>query len=172
MADTYMVERTQRVDAPPEVVRERLVDFRRWRAWSPWEDLDPDMQRTFGGERSGVGAWYVWEGNRKAGKGRMEILEADDSTVRVDLQFLRPFRSHSNTVFELRPAGDGTLVVWRVVGVNTLMTKLMGPFMSMDKLLGPDLEKGLSRLKADVEASAGGLPSRGQASGDGTATGG
>jgi hypothetical protein len=155
MANTYTVERTAHVDAPPDAVRERIVDLRRWEAWSPWEDLDPELQRTYGGAASGVGAWYEWEGNRKAGKGRMEIIYADASTVRIDLQFLKPFKSHSNTIFELQPDGNGTLVIWKMVGPNTGMTKVMGRFISMDKMLGPDFEKGLARLKAETEAAHG-----------------
>jgi hypothetical protein len=155
MENTYTVQRTQHIDAPPEAVRERIVDLRRWEAWSPWEDLDPDQRRTYGGAAAGVGAWYEWEGNRKAGKGRMEIIGADASTVRIDLQFLKPFKSHSNTVFELQPEGDGTHVTWSMVGPHTTITKVMGRFISMDKMIGPDFEKGLARLGAETEAAGG-----------------
>ncbi len=102
MASTYTVERREHIAAPPDIVRERIVDLHRWEAWSPWEDLDPELRRRYGGAASGVGAWYEWKGNRKAGKGRMEIIGAESSTVRIDLQFVKPFKSHSNTVFELR----------------------------------------------------------------------
>jgi hypothetical protein len=155
MADGYTVERTQHIDAPPDAVRDRVIDLRRWEAWSPWEDLDPDLQRTYGGAASGVGSWYEWDGNRKAGKGRMEIIDADASTVRIDLQFVKPFKSHSNTVFEFQPAGDGTHVTWSMVGPHTAMTKVMGLFLSMDKMIGPDFEKGLARLRTEAEAAAG-----------------
>lgn len=153
MADTYTVTRTQHIAASPETVHEHLIDLRRWEAWSPWEDLDPDMRRTYGGGAWGVGAWTEWEGNRRAGKGRMEIIAADPSTIRIDLQFLKPFRSHSNTVFDLQPDGDGTLVTWSVTGANTRMTRVMGLFTSMDRMLGPDLEKGLAQLRSEVEAA-------------------
>jgi hypothetical protein len=156
MADTYTVERSQHIDAPPDAVRERIVDLRRWRAWSPWHGLDPQMEQAYGGAGSGVGAWYEWEGNRKAGKGRMEVIGADARTVRIDLQFLKPFRSHSNTVFDLRPDGDGTLVTWSMIGPNTGMTRVMGLFTSMDAMIGPDFERGLAQLKAVAEADAGG----------------
>ena len=154
MANTYTVERSRHIHAPPEAVRERIVDLRRWETWSPWEDLDPDQRRTYGGAASGLGAWYEWEGNRKAGKGRMEIIGADASTVRIDLQFLKPFKSHNNTVFDLQPDGEGTLVTWRMVGLHTRMTKIMGRFISMDKMLGPDFEKGLARLETEAESAA------------------
>ena len=37
MADTLVVERTATIPAPPADVYERVVDFHRWEAWSPWE---------------------------------------------------------------------------------------------------------------------------------------
>ena len=38
-----------------------------------------------------------------------------------------------------------------MTGQKTLMTKVMGIFTSMDKMIGPDFEKGLARLKEVVE---------------------
>ena len=153
-SDTFVVERQRRVAAPPARIAERLIDLRRWQAWSPWEDLDPQLQRTYSGPDSGVGAVYEWSGNRKAGRGRMEITGVEpDRSVTVDLQFLKPFTSRSTTVFSLRPDGDGTVVTWTMTGPKTLMTKVMGLFTSMDKMIGPDFEKGLDRLAADTEAA-------------------
>jgi hypothetical protein len=153
--DTYVVERQAHMAAPPERVRERIVDLRRWESWSPWEDLDPEVQRKYGGPEAGEGAWYAWKGNRKAGMGRMEITDVTDRTITIDLQFLKPFKSHSTTEFTLQPRETGTLVTWTLTGPKTLMTKVMGVFMSMDKMLGPDFEKGLDRLKTEAEADTG-----------------
>lgn len=157
-SDTYSVERQRYFDAPPAAVLERIVDLRGWQAWSPWEDLDPDLERTYGGADVGVGAWYAWDGNRKAGKGRMEIVGVTASTVAIDLQFIKPFKSRSTTEFILRPEGGGTRVTWRVTGPKTFMIRAMGIFTSMDKVLGPDFEKGLERLEADVETGDGDEP--------------
>ena len=151
VSDTYEVEREQRIAASPAAVLERIVDFRRWPAWSPWEDIDPDLQRTYSGAERGVGSVYEWDGNKKAGKGRMEITKADAASVTIDLAFIKPFKSQSVTTFTVRPDGDGSLVRWHMEGPKTLMTRVMGIFKSMDKMLGPDFEKGLSRLKADAE---------------------
>jgi hypothetical protein len=152
-SSTYVVERRQRVDAPASAVYERIVDFRRWQAWSPWEDIDPDLRREYGGADSGVGATYAWEGNRKAGKGHMEIVGAEPGeSVTVDVQFIKPFKSTSTAVFRLVPDGDSTVATWTMTGPKTVMTRVMGLFTSMDKMIGPDFEKGLDRLKADAEA--------------------
>jgi uncharacterized protein YndB with AHSA1/START domain len=149
--DSYTVERDALIGAPPEQVYEQLVDFHQWTNWSPWEELDPDLQRTYSGAERAVGAVYEWSGNRKAGAGRMEMTKADPpAEVVVALQFLKPFKSSSDVTFTLTREGDGTRVTWAMVGPKTFMTKVMGIFKSMDSLVGPDMEKGLAKLDAHV----------------------
>jgi Polyketide cyclase / dehydrase and lipid transport len=151
--DTYRVERSTTIAADPQPIYDRLVDFRSWRDWSPWEDLDPDQERSFTGADSGVGAGYAWSGNRKAGRGSMRIMQAEAPTeVRIALEFEKPFRSSNTIDFSLTPeAPDRTRVRWAMTGPRTLATKVMGLFTSMDKMVGPDFEKGLARLKDVVE---------------------
>ena len=154
MSDTYTVKRSTIIDAPAAAVFDRINDFHNWPEWSPWEDLDPDMQKSFSGAEAGPGAEYAWSGNRKAGAGSMKIVDTTaPSKVTVALAFLKPFKSNSTIDFDLIPEGDGTEVTWTMTGPNTLMTRLMGIFKSMDQLVGPDFEKGLSRLKTVAESS-------------------
>jgi uncharacterized protein YndB with AHSA1/START domain len=149
--DTYTVERDARIGAPPEQVYEQLADFHNWTNWSPWEELDPDLERTYSGAERAVGAVYEWSGNRKAGAGRMEITAVDaPNRVDVALQFLKPFKSSSEVTFTLAREAGGTHVTWTMVGPRTLMTKVMGIFKSMDSFVGPDMEKGLAKLDAHV----------------------
>ena len=113
MADTYTVERTTTINAPAEEIYAQIVDFHNWRNWSPWDDVDPDMQRSYSGPDSGAGAWYSWSGNRKAGEGTMEIIDAvEPSSVHIALEFLKPFKSSSATTFNLEPKGETTEVTW------------------------------------------------------------
>jgi hypothetical protein len=156
MADTYTVERIATINGPAAPIYAQIADFRKWTGWSPWDDLDPDMERTYSGADSGTGAAYFWSGNRKAGEGRMEITEAvEPSRVRIALDFLKPFKSSSTTTFDLKPDGEATRVAWTMTGPMTLMTRVMGIFKSMDKMIGPDFEKGLERLKAVAEQPEG-----------------
>jgi uncharacterized protein YndB with AHSA1/START domain len=151
----FEVKRDATIPASRAAVYALLVDFHRWREWSPWEDLDPDLSRTYSGPDAGVGAVYEWSGNRKAGAGRMEITDAvESSKVQIALQFLKPFKSSSTTTFELVERDGATDVTWRMVGPKTLMTKVMGIFTSMDKMVGKDFEKGLTRLKDAATSSA------------------
>jgi hypothetical protein len=150
--DSYTVTRSAAIDAAPERIYQQIVDFRHWSSWSPWEDIDPAMTRTYSGADSEVGAVYAWSGNRKAGQGRMEIVGTTvPSLVRVDLVFEKPFKARNDLTFTIEPAPIGSQVTWTMTGRKTLATKVMGLVKSMDAMMGPDFEKGLSRLKAATE---------------------
>jgi len=152
--DTYRVERSITIQAPPAEIFALVVDFRRWAEWSPWEGLDPKLQRTYSGPESGAGASYGWSGNRKAGQGQMTILEVlEPSSITVDLRFDKPFKARNDMSFEIQQQGAGSTVHWKMSGKRTLATKVMSIFKSMDALVGPDFEKGLGQLKALVESS-------------------
>jgi uncharacterized protein YndB with AHSA1/START domain len=153
--DVYTVERSVTIDAPAARIYEQITDFRNWTRWSPWEDIDPAMRRSYSGPASGSGAVYAWSGNRKAGAGRMEITDTTEpSRVHIDLAFEKPWKARNDTVFAIQQDGDQARVTWTMSGKKTLMTKVMGVFSSMDKMVGPDFEKGLARLKALTEQHA------------------
>jgi len=148
----FRIERSATIAAPPERIFPMLDDFHRWLEWSPWEKLDPALRRTYGGPASGSGAVYEWEGNKKAGKGRMEITESSPpSKLGINLDFLKPFEAHHKTAFTLTPAGGGTRVSWVMTGDNPFMMRVMTLFMSMDKVVGKDFEAGLANMKVAVE---------------------
>jgi hypothetical protein len=151
--DSFEVRRQADIHAPPEKIIAALTDFHTWASWSPWQKLDPGMKTFFTGPERGVGAQYAWEGNSKAGSGRMEITEVTPQKVTIKLDFLKPFEAHSFVDFLLEPMGESTQVTWVMRGQNVFMSKVMQVFMSMDKAIGPDFERGLASLKAVAEKS-------------------
>ena len=156
MADQYVVERMETIAASPEDVFARVGNLENWDDFSPWAELDPDMKKTYAGEPGAVGSTYHWTGNRKVGEGNMTITDTTpNERVVLDLKFIKPFKSESVTELDLSPSGDGTTVTWRMTGANTFMVKVMSLFgKSMDKMVGPDFEKGLAKLKAVTEAGS------------------
>ena len=150
--DTFSVQRSTRIKAPPEKIFAVLNDFYRWPDWSPWEKLDPAMKRTQSGAASGKGAIYEWDGNSKAGAGRMEIIESTPaSKLGIQLDFIKPFEGHNITDFTLEPKGEMTEVTWLMHGPVPYFGKIMHLFMSMDKMVGGQFETGLANLKAAAE---------------------
>lgn len=150
--DTFSVQRSTRIKAPPEKIFAVINDFHRWPEWSPWEKLDPAMKRTQSGAPSGKGAIYEWDGNSKAGAGRMEIIEsAAASKVGIQLDFIKPFEGHNIAEFSLAPEADATRVSWVMHGPTPFVSKVMQVFVSMDTLIGKDFEEGLANLKALTE---------------------
>ena len=149
----FELSRSTHVAATPERVHALLDDFHQWRQWSPWEDVDPDLQRTYSGPERGVGSRYEWKGNSKAGEGSMQIVESDPSRVVVDLRFLKPFKATNVTRFTLAPAAGGTEVTWTMTGRRGTVMSLMGKAF-FDRAIGKDFDKGLARLKTAAEAGA------------------
>ena len=150
--DTFRVQRSTSIKAPPAKIFSYINEFDRWAAWSPYEKLDPAMKRTRSGPAAGQGAICEWEGNDKVGKGRMEIAEASPpSKVAIKLDFIKPFEAHNVAEFTLQPKDDGTHVTWVMYGPAPYVSKLMGLFFNMDRMIGKDFEAGLANLKSLTE---------------------
>ena len=154
--DTFRVQRTVSIEAPPEKIFALINDLRSWGAWSPYEKKDPGMKRTYGATATGKGAVYEWDGNNEVGKGRMEIADVlPPSRVTIDLHFMRPFEARNTAEFTLEPKGDATNVTtnvtWALFGPQVFIGKVMSLFINMDRMIGNDFEAGLASLKAVAE---------------------
>ncbi len=148
----FQVQRTVTIQASPEKIFPLINDYHNWPSWSPYEKLDPNLKRTFSGPPSGQGAVYEWDGNTKAGKGRMEITQSVPfSKVAINLDFSKPMEGHDLTEFTLQPNGNATNVTWAMSGPLNFSGKVMTVFVSMDSIIGKDFERGLNQLKAVAE---------------------
>ncbi|CAN5646781.1 K(+)-transporting ATPase subunit F [soil metagenome] len=151
--DTFVVQRSVTIKSPPAPIYPLIADFHKWTKWSPYERMDPKMERKYEGSQSGTGAKYVWEGNEKAGSGTMQITEATPpSKVAIKLDFSKPFEGHNLVEFKLEPHGDDeTTVTWSMSGPSPTMMKVVGLFMNMDEMIGKDFDEGLDNLKSVAE---------------------
>ena len=148
---TYEVTRSAVIPAPAQDIFPLVNSFHEWTKWSPWEAVDPTMERSYSGSESGVGAKYTWSGNRKAGSGTMEIVDtAEPRNIKIRLEFTKPFKAVNPTSFTFTPSGDGTQVTWTMTGENKGIGKVFALFMNMDKMVGADFEKGLASLAGAV----------------------
>ena len=150
--DAFSVVRSAEYRATPETIFAQLDNFHNWQAWSPWEEMDPNLQRNYSGPVRGKGARYGWVGNKKVGEGTMEITRsAAPHSMELNLNFMRPFKASNVTEFTLMPKGEKTTLIWEMRGPSPFMVKIMHLFFDMDRIVGKDFEKGLVKLKAIVE---------------------
>ena len=150
--NTFSVQRATVVRAPAEKIFPLINDFHQWGRWSPYEDKDPAMKRTYSGAASGKGAVYAWDGNKNVGSGRMEILDASmPAKIVIKLDFFTPFEGHNTAEFTMLPQGDATNLTWLMHGPAPFMAKIMHVFMNIDRMVGKDFEIGLANLKRLTE---------------------
>lgn len=148
----FRIERSATMRAPAPAAYAQVNDFQNWRAWSPWEKIDPALKRQYEGPKAGTGAVYAWQGNKDVGEGRMTITESrPGELVRIKLEFFKPFAATSTAEFSFKPAGDGTAVTWTMTGQNNFLSKAMCLFVSMDSMVGGMFEQGLAQMKTVVE---------------------
>jgi len=150
--DTFSVQRSKSIIAPPEKIFPLLSDLRSFARWSPYEHKDPDMGRAYSGAESGNGAVYEWDGDETVGTGRIEVVDAiSPSKVTLKLDMIKPFAAHNIVEFTLEPKGYATTVTWTMNGHTPYLAKIVHLFFDMDRMVGKDFETGLAKLKATAE---------------------
>jgi hypothetical protein len=155
----YRVERKLEVVAPGDRVFGVLNDLHQFAGvlvffGSPFEKRAPMMQKTFEGPSAGVGQSFAWSGNSDVGQGKMTIEESVPSQkVSMKLEFVKPMASTATYAITLAGTPTGSLVTWSMEGNHNFIGKAFGMFMDMDKMIGSDIEKGLTQLKTVAEVT-------------------
>jgi uncharacterized protein YndB with AHSA1/START domain len=149
--DMFNIQRSASINAPPEKIFPLVSDLHSHSAWNPF-DKDQSLKRDYSGAPNGKGAVYAWEGNRKSGTGRIEIIDAAPSSkLTMKLDMFAPFKAHNTVDFTFDPKGGSTNVTWAMRGLQPYMAKIMSTFINCDKMVGGQFEVGLANLKAIVE---------------------
>jgi hypothetical protein len=152
----FHIQRSIVVLAPPASVFAQVNDLHAWAGWSPWEKLDPKMEKRHGGPPAGEGATYAWKSEiGKVGQGRMTIAKSEaPALVLVTLEFIKPFVATNTITFTFEGTAEGTKVTWAMDGRNGFMGKVFALLMNMDRIVGGDFERGLAGLKSVAEAAS------------------
>jgi effector-binding domain-containing protein len=154
------VERSTAIARPPSMVFAVLDSYRRFNDWSPWVGKDPNAHYTITGPAAGVGAKESWVGDPKTvGSGSQEIIESKPGeSVTMALDFGDMGKAEAR--FLLSSEGKSTRVTWTLDTQaplaldGQLLFNVIGRYMGlfMDKMVGPDYETGLAKLKTLVES--------------------
>ena len=154
--DTFRVERSRVIAAPPERVYALIHDLRAFNTWNPYERKDPAIQGEYSPATAGPGARYAWRSD-KVGTGSMEIVDATaPRRVGMKLDFVAPFEAHNQVEFSLVPEGAGTTrVTWSMQGPVPYLAKIAHLLFNMDHMVGQDFEDGLTNLQAVAQKKPG-----------------
>lgn len=145
------VERSLVMKAPREIVFTQVNILKNWKKWSPWYQMDSAMKMEYSKIPAGPGAGYKWSStNEKVGSGDMTITFSTQDSITTAMNFMEHGIARAKFVFTKKDSS--TKVTWTMdsdMGMNPI-GRIFGLFM--DKMLGPDFEKGLSNLKQVAEA--------------------
>ncbi len=122
-----------------------VANFRTWPHWSPWLCQEPESKVKVDGTPGGVGHSQTWEGQR-IGSGRIKIASIDNlRSILFDLDFLKPWKSHSQAKFEFAAEGDDVRVTWLMFGSLPFFMFFLKKMMIA--MIGRDFHRGLLMLK-------------------------
>lgn len=151
-SDDFRVSRSMKMAAPAAKAFAQVNDLRCMNAWNPFLKVDPNARVIYEGDSAGVGAVCNWDGDKHVGAGRQTIVESQpNERVRMKLEFYRPFAGFNDVEFTFVPEGADTVVTWSMVGKLSFIPRLVGIFMSMEKMCGTSFETGLAEVRSIVE---------------------
>lgn len=146
----FTLERSRTINAPVSKIYPLIGDFRNWEKWSPWLEMEPTAKLTYGNTTTGVGGNYRWDGN-KTGSGSATCVEDVPPTkFRIRLEFEKPMKAVHDVVYSLEEIAGSTKVTWTMTGSNNFMGKLFSLLFNMEKMVGPQFERGLELIDKSV----------------------
>ncbi|MEO0374897.1 MAG: SRPBCC family protein [Cyanobacteria bacterium P01_A01_bin.17] len=159
LPSTVHVERSIHIDSTPVDIFPLVGDLGEWSKWSPWAEMDPDMEMTVTG--LGKGQQLQWHSdNPRVGHGTQELtIFAPPTYVKSHLDFGN--QGVADATFLLEAEEEGSRVSWALdtdmrEGVPLFKQPISTYFqLFMDDVIGKDYELGLSNLKnvAEQESS-------------------
>jgi effector-binding domain-containing protein len=151
---TYHVERSTQIKGDKAFIYDLTSNLNKWDLWTPWKQLDSTAIYQLIGTDGKVGTTRKWDG-KVIGNGQMTLTQlVPGELVGYDLSFQHgKYQSKGKITIEAK--GDSAKVSWideGNLGYNPL-SRYMGLFMG--RMLIPDFDKGLAKMKKVVEERKG-----------------
>ncbi len=148
----YSLSRDIEIQAKPEAIHEYVGDLKKWDAWAPWKEEDPDIVTTYGEITSGVGASQSWMDSE--GGGSLTLTKSSpEQGIEYDLFFDQGTYQCKSAIQYATVAENITKVTWSMQGDMNML--IIGGYLAitMDSMIGTMFERGLSKLKSHAEQS-------------------
>ncbi|MFZ9028265.1 MAG: SRPBCC family protein [Crocinitomicaceae bacterium] len=148
----FKVSRSATVPASKMVVFDYLKYLKNQEEYGVWNNIDPDMKKSYNGTDGEVGFTYTWDSqNEDVGAGEQEIVAINEyDKIEYELRFQRPWESTNQAWFDIEGNTDSTKITWAISGSVPYPFNFFNLFMDMDEMIGEDLEKGLEKLESEI----------------------
>jgi Polyketide cyclase / dehydrase and lipid transport len=149
----YSIKREITINRPNSVVYDYLRQFKNHKTFNAWYLKDINMKETTKGTDGQIGFVLSYEGKKDLGSGEQELIGLEQNKkIDIELRFIKPFKSISQTPYELVTLGTNqTKVVWTMNGKMNYPLNIALLFINMDEFLGKDVQKSLENLKVNLE---------------------
>lgn len=118
----YDIQDSKVIKAPPEVVFNKVNDYKSWEKWGPWKKEDPSMTFTYAERTSGEGASYSWDGKMSGSMTTTKVIP--NKEIEQDLTLNTPAGERNPKVYwNFEEVEGGTKVTWGMKGEHTLIDK-------------------------------------------------
>lgn len=145
------VQRSIEIERPLNQVFMKVANVSEWAKWDPWCTSDSTISNTFPGAIYGLNAQRTWT-SEESGIGSMTITAIElNKKIEFDLQFSAPFESEAKVIFTFEQIQGKTKVTWAMTQEFSFFFRVFG--LLVDKMIGPDFERGLQNLKSITETS-------------------
>jgi len=150
----YKVLREITINRPKQDVFNYIKFMKNQENYSKWDTMDPAMKKSYSGTDGTIGFVSAWESKKDdVGVGEQEIKKiTEGERVDFEIRFKEPFETTDAAFMTTETLSDSqTKVQWGFEGKMKYPMNLMMLFMDFEKIIGGDVETGLSRLKVVLE---------------------
>lgn len=150
----YSVTREVIINKPRNEVFSYVRYLKNQNNYSKWANMDPKMKKEFRGTDGTPGFVSAWSSEQgDVGKGEQEIKAIKEGNrIDYEIRFIEPFASVAPAYMVTDSISPSqTVVKWGFSGHMKYPTNLMLLFMDMNKMIGSDLQTGLTNLKGILE---------------------
>lgn len=147
-----VIEESTIIDAPKEIVFEEVSNFKKWKNWHLWFEIDSNIKNIYSEEMQQIGSTYEWISESPLiDNGVQKIIEfEEDKFLKVEIIY-EGWDNKSYQSFSMKDTNKNqTYFVWTYQGAKTpFYYNFMNTFM--EPMLRKNYKKGLGGLKKYVE---------------------
>lgn len=147
LPNSYTITKSIEVNASQEICYDKIANLNHYKDWNPFAKMEPNAPSIISGPPHTIGHQYTWDG-KKIGTGGLTIIKlAPNSSIELELEFLKPFKSKAIDTWKFDELNNNkTNITWSNSGeLKYPVARLMGPMIR--KNLDQQFTKGLENIK-------------------------